>query len=79
MTRDCRPLAFLFASDKLLNRYRQRAYAAGLEPGDLLAASSIPSHAMRAGGAPPMGTVIGKALGNQTEGTGVIQVLVVLQ
>jgi hypothetical protein len=50
-----------------------------IRPGDLLVASTTPGHAMRAGENPPNGTVIGKALGSLTEGTGVIQMLVMLQ
>jgi len=48
-------------------------------PGDLLVASSTPGHAMKAGPNPPVGTVIGKALGALQSGTGVIQMLVTLQ
>jgi hypothetical protein len=48
-------------------------------PGDLLVAASIPGHAMKAGENPPLGTVIGKALGPLTEGTGFIQMLVSLK
>jgi hypothetical protein len=48
-------------------------------PGDLLVASSTPGHAMKAGETAPQGTVIGKALGPLTEGTGFIQMLVTLQ
>lgn len=47
--------------------------------GDLLVTSSTPGHAMRAGENPPQGTVLGKALGELREGTGVIYVLVTLQ
>ncbi len=47
--------------------------------GDLLVTSSIPGHAMRAGDYPPQGTVLGKALGELSSGTGVIYILVVLQ
>jgi hypothetical protein len=50
-----------------------------IHPGDLLVASATPAHAMRAGANPPNGTVIGKALGSLTEGTGVIQMLIMLQ
>jgi len=50
-----------------------------IRPGDLLVASATPGHAMRAGPNPPQGTVIGKALEGLEEGTGVIQMLVVLQ
>ncbi len=48
-------------------------------PGDLLAASSTPGRAMRAGDNPPQGAVIGKALTGLDAGTGVIQMLVTLQ
>jgi hypothetical protein len=47
-------------------------------PGDLLAASSIPGHAMKVGLNPSSGTVIGKALENLDEGVGVIKMLVTL-
>ncbi len=47
--------------------------------GDLLVTSSTPGHAMRAGPNPPQGTVLGKALGELEEGTGVILILVTLQ
>jgi len=47
--------------------------------GDLLVTSATPGHAMRAGEAPPIGTVIGKALEGLDEGTGIIQMLVMLQ
>ncbi len=50
-----------------------------IAPGDLLVASSIPGHAMRAGDNPRVGTVIGKALASLPSGTGVIQMLVMLQ
>ena len=50
-----------------------------IQRGDLLVTSSIPGHAMRAGENPPQGTVLGKALGELSEGTGVIYVLVMLQ
>lgn len=47
--------------------------------GDLLVTASTPGHAMKAGPNPPQGTVLGKALGELTEGTGVIEILVTLQ
>jgi hypothetical protein len=47
--------------------------------GDLLVTSSTPGYAMRAGVNPPQGTVLGKAMGELKDGTGVIQVLVTLQ
>jgi hypothetical protein len=50
-----------------------------IHPGDLLVTATTPGHAMRAGDNPPQGTVLGKALGELVEGTGVIQVLVTLQ
>lgn len=50
-----------------------------ISPGDLLVSSTTPGHAMRAGSNPPVGTVIGKALEGLDGGTGVIQVLVMLQ
>lgn len=50
-----------------------------IRPGDLLVASSTPGHAMRAGSDPAVGTVIGKALEALDAGTGLIQMLVVLQ
>jgi len=50
-----------------------------IHPGDLLATSSTPGHAMKAGPNPPVGTVIGKALGTLAVGKGVIQMLVTLQ
>jgi hypothetical protein len=50
-----------------------------IQRGDLLVTASTPGHAMRAGDSPPQGTVLGKALGELTEGTGVIEILVTLQ
>lgn len=47
--------------------------------GDLLVTSSTPGHAMKAGPNPPIGTIVGKALGTLEEGVGVIQMLVTLQ
>jgi hypothetical protein len=47
--------------------------------GDLLVTASTPGHAMRAGDDPPQGTVLGKALGELTEGTGVVHIVVTLQ
>lgn len=49
-----------------------------IRPGDLLVASSNPGYAMRSED-PKMGAVIGKALGELTEGTGMVPVLVTLQ
>lgn len=48
-------------------------------PGDLLVASATPGHAMRAKADPPVGTVVGKALEPLESGTGVINMLVLLQ
>jgi hypothetical protein len=50
-----------------------------IRPGNLLVASSTPDHAMKAGPNPPLGTVIGKALGKLDRGTGIIKMLVTLQ
>jgi hypothetical protein len=50
-----------------------------IKRGDLLVTSSKVGYAMRAGTNPPPGTVLGKALGELKDGTGVIQVLVTLQ
>jgi len=50
-----------------------------IRPGDLLTTSSTPGHAMKAEPNPALGTVIGKALGALKQGTGVIQMLAVLQ
>jgi hypothetical protein len=48
-----------------------------IHPGDLLVTSSTPGHAMRDDN-PKVGTVLGKALGSLSSGTGVIKVLVTL-
>ena len=50
-----------------------------IQPGNMLVASAIPGHAMRAGENPSQGTVIGKALAGLQQGVGVIQMLVTLQ
>jgi hypothetical protein len=50
-----------------------------IHPGDLLAASATPGHAMVAGAAPAVGTVIGKSLGTLAGGTGLIRMIVTLQ
>jgi hypothetical protein len=50
-----------------------------IQPGDLLVTSATPAHAMKAGPNPPIGTVVGKALAGLETGTGVIQMLVMLQ
>lgn len=48
-----------------------------IRPGDLLVTSGTPGHAMRDDD-PKVGTVLGKALGSLTSGTGMIKVLVTL-
>jgi hypothetical protein len=50
-----------------------------IHPGDLLVASSIPGHAMRADANPAPGTVVGKALGALETGAGTIRMLVMLR
>ncbi|MFH1458646.1 MAG: hypothetical protein ABIG31_05760 [Candidatus Omnitrophota bacterium] len=52
-----------------------------IEPGDLLVCSSVPGHAMNAGNRPPVGSVIGKALGklSNKQKEGIIEVLVTLK
>jgi regulator of RNase E activity RraA len=52
-----------------------------IRPGDLLVASAIPGHAMKAGPNPPQGTVIGKALEklDASQGIGIIKMLATLQ
>lgn len=49
-----------------------------IERGDLLTTASIPGHAMKATN-PQIGSILGKAMGELDEGTGVIEVLVMLQ
>ena len=55
------------------------AESGAIRPGDLLVASATPGHAMRAPGDPAAGTVIGKALGGLEQGTGVVEMLVMLR
>jgi hypothetical protein len=50
-----------------------------IRPGDRLAASATPGHAMRAGAEAAVGTVIGKALSALDAGTGMVRMLAVLQ
>lgn len=50
-----------------------------IRPGDLLASSAVPGHAMAAGANPPVGTVIGKALEPLAAGEGLIKMLATLQ
>lgn len=49
-----------------------------IRPGDLLVTSATPGHAMREDN-PAVGTVLGKAMGELSSGTGMIKVLVTLQ
>ncbi len=49
-----------------------------IEPGDLLVASIIPGHVTRAV-SPPLGSVVGKALGTLPQGEGAIPLLVTLK
>lgn len=48
-----------------------------IQPGDLLVTSGTPGHVMRDDN-PKVGTVVGKALGSLSSGTGVIEILVTL-
>ncbi len=50
-----------------------------IQPGDMLTTAAISGHAMFAGDDPPQGSVVGKAMGVLTSGTGVIKMLVMLQ
>jgi hypothetical protein len=50
-----------------------------ITPGDLLVSAATPGHAMKAGAAPPQGTVIGKALQPLEHDTGIIRMLATLQ
>jgi hypothetical protein len=50
-----------------------------IRPGDLLVASAMPGHAMRAPANPAPGTVIGKSLGQLDDGAGVVEMLVMLR
>jgi hypothetical protein len=47
-----------------------------VKPGDMLVASNVPGHAMRGGGNPAAGTVIGKALQGSKTSYGVVLMLV---
>ena len=47
-----------------------------IQRGDLLVSAATPGHAMRAGLAPPAGSVLGKAMQPLAAGTGVIEILV---
>ena len=55
------------------------AEAGPIRPGDRLVTSSTPGHAMRGAPEAPIGTVIGKALSALDAGTGLVQLLAVLQ
>jgi hypothetical protein len=50
-----------------------------VHPGDLLVSASIPGHAMRAPANPALGTIVGKALETLEQGTGTIEMLVMLR
>jgi hypothetical protein len=50
-----------------------------IQPGDLLVTSGRPGYAIKAGADPAVGTVIGKALEPLESGTGVVEMLVMLQ
>ena len=50
-----------------------------IKPGDLLVASTKPGYAMKAGKNPPVGAVIGKAMGKLEKGKGIVKVLVMLR
>lgn len=50
-----------------------------IRPGDLLVASSTPGHAMRGPANPAPGTVIGKALSQLDDGSGITDMLVMLR
>jgi hypothetical protein len=73
-TRDQVPLAMIGVVPTKVS-----AENGAIHPGDLLVASSTPGHAMKADAHPPIGTVIGKALGSLERGTGIIQIVVMLQ
>jgi hypothetical protein len=49
-----------------------------IHPGDLLVTSATPGYAMYGGTNPPIGTILGKALGSLDSDTGIILVLVLL-
>jgi hypothetical protein len=72
---DTRPLLALVGQTPV----KVSAENGAVRPGDLLVASATPGHAMRAGDDPPVGTVIGKALGSLEAGHGVISMLVMLR
>jgi len=50
-----------------------------IKPGDLLVSSSTAGHAMRAPSHPLAGTIIGKALGSLKQGTGTVEMLIMLR
>jgi hypothetical protein len=65
----------------LVGRVQAKATAENgpIRPGDLLVASAVRGHAMRAGPSPGIGSVIGKALGALEEGNGSVAMLVMLR
>ncbi|MBA4372792.1 MAG: hypothetical protein C0402_07990 [Thermodesulfovibrio sp.] len=50
-----------------------------IRPGDLLVSSSTAGHAMRALANPTPGTIVGKALGSLKQGTGTVEMLIMLR
>ena len=62
-----------------VGRVKVSAENGPITPGDLLVAAATPGHAMRAGANPPLGTVIGKALGSLDKDTGIVLMLVMLR
>ncbi len=50
-----------------------------IHAGDLLVASATAGHAMKADPSPPVGAVVGKALGSLESGTGIVEMLVMLR
>jgi hypothetical protein len=50
-----------------------------IQPGDLLEASSVAGHARRASSPNRPGSILGKALGSLQEGTGIVEMLVMLR
>jgi hypothetical protein len=50
-----------------------------IAPGDLLVASGMPGHAMRAGSRTPIGCLLGKALTGLSDGAGTVTILVMVR
>ncbi len=55
------------------------AEGGAIQPGDLLEAASVAGHARRASSPIPPGSIVGKALGSLQEGTGIVEMLVMLR